>query len=112
MDLCIDELPVTSSVVSSHGRRLLRGVLALLLGTGSLGFGPGLAQQSSLLDSVKQNPARGQALCSRLRQLNAQGVSFTATQVTTMVSAQQGLSPADSEVLITYVVGLYCPDVR
>ena len=84
----------------------------MLLGAAGLTIAPALAQQSSLLDSVKQNPAKGQALCSRLRQLNAQGVSFTATQATSMVSAQQGLSPADSEVLITYVVGLYCPDVR
>lgn len=73
---------------------------------------PAGAQQSSLLDSIKQNPQRGQVLCGQLRQLNAQGVSFTSSQITTMVSAQQGLSPADSEVLVTYAVGLYCPDVR
>lgn len=73
---------------------------------------PALAQQSSLLDSVKQNPKRGQSLCQQLRQLNAQGISFTSSQVTAMVAAQQGLSSADSEVLVTYAVGLYCPDVR
>ncbi len=73
---------------------------------------PAQSQQSPLLDAVKQNPARGQALCKQLRQLNAEGVSFTAGRVTAMVSAQQGLSSADSEVLLTYVVGLYCPDVR
>ena len=71
-----------------------------------------LAQQSSLLDAVKQNPQRGRALCQQLRQLNTEGVSFTSTQVTAMVAAQQGLSSADSEVLVTYAVGLYCPDVR
>ena len=87
----------------------LTGLCAALLLGGAL---PGLAQQASLLDSIKQNPQRGQVLCGQLRQLNAQGISFTSSQVTTMVSAQQGLSPADSEVLVTYAVGLYCPDVR
>ena len=82
---------------------------ALLLGCQAL---PAFSQQSPLLDAVKQNPGRGQTLCKQLRQLNAEGVSFTAARVTAMVSAQQGLSQADSEVLLTYVVGLYCPDVR
>lgn len=71
-----------------------------------------LAQQSSLLESVKQNPAQGKALCGSMRQLNAEGVSFTSARATRQVAQQQGLSPADSEILLTYVVGLYCPDVR
>jgi hypothetical protein len=29
-----------------------------------------------------------------------------------LVARQQNLSPMDAEVLTTYVVGLYCPDVR
>jgi hypothetical protein len=32
--------------------------------------------------------------------------------VTTIVAREQNLSPTDSEVLLTYVVGFYCPDVR
>ena len=28
------------------------------------------------------------------------------------IAAQQGLSPLDAEILTTYVVGMYCPDVR
>ena len=77
----------------------------------SLGM-PALAQQSSLLESVKQNPQRAKALCDQLRQFNAQGVSFTSSQVTGAVAAQQNLSPSDAEVMITYVAGFYCPDVR
>ena len=73
---------------------------------------PAVAQQSALLESVKQNPQRGKDLCLQLRQLNAQGQSFTASQVTLAVARQQNLSPADAEVLVTYVVGFYCPDVR
>lgn len=87
-------------------RRLLP-ILALLLAAL-----PAWGQQSALLESVRQNPQRGKALCQQLRQLNAQGVSFTATQVTTIVAREQNLSPTDAEVLLTYVVGFHCPDVR
>jgi hypothetical protein len=92
---------------------LLLPLLApLLVGAAwSLGM-PALAQQSSLLESVKQNPQRAKALCDQLRQFNAQGVSFTSSQVTGAVASQQNLSPSDAEVMITYVAGFYCPDVR
>ena len=73
---------------------------------------PAWSQQSALLESVKQNPQRGKALCQELRQLNGQGISFTSSQVTSMVARQQNLSSADAEVLLTYVVGFYCPDLR
>lgn len=29
-----------------------------------------------------------------------------------MVARRQGISPSDAEIVITYVVGLHCPDVR
>jgi hypothetical protein len=99
---------------------MLRSLLPALLGTllplgmplgVSLGL-PVFAQQSALLDAVKQNPQRGKALCQQLRQYNAQDLSFTSAQVTQAIARQQSLSPADAEVLVTYVVGLYCPDVR
>lgn len=95
---------------------MLRSLLPVLLGTllplgVPLGL-PLLAQQSALLEAVKQNPQRGKALCLQLRQYNAQDLSFTSAQVTREVARQQSLSPADAEVLVTYVVGLYCPDVR
>jgi len=73
---------------------------------------PAWSQQSALLESVKQNPQRGKALCQELRQLNGQGISFTSSQVTSMVAREQNLSSADAEVLLTYVVGFYCPDLR
>jgi hypothetical protein len=28
------------------------------------------------------------------------------------IAARQALSPTEAEILSTYVVGLYCPDVR
>jgi len=68
--------------------------------------------QSALLESVKQNPQRAKALCSELKGLNAQGLSYNSPQAVAQIAARQGLSTTDAEILSTYVVGLYCPDVR
>lgn len=67
---------------------------------------------SELLESVKQNPALAQQMCARFKQLNAQGQSATAPESIAAVARSQGLSGTDAEILITYVIGLNCPDVR
>jgi hypothetical protein len=86
--------------------------------------GPGLAivlaliaalpaqANSPLLESVKNNPQRAKALCAELKTLNAQGLSYTSPQAVAQIAARQGLNTTDAEILSTYVVGLYCPDVR
>ena len=91
------------------GRLCAAGVLAGA--TLLLAAGPSLAQ-SALLDSVKNNPAKAKALCTQLKALNGQGIASTSPQAVAMVAREQNLSPMDAEVLTTYVVGLYCPDVR
>ena len=68
--------------------------------------------QSTLLESVKLNPARAKALCGQLRSFNAQGLSATSATVVGQIARQENLSPMDAEVLTTYVIGLHCPDVR
>jgi hypothetical protein len=89
---------------------LLASVSSVLSG---LGFSPlPVSAQSKLLESVKQNPARAQALCTQLRSFNTQGLSATSPQAVAQIARQENLSPMDAEVLTTYVVGLYCPDVR
>ena len=82
-------------------------VVALLLGAAI----PVWSQTSTLLESVKNNPKAGQQLCQQMRQYNRQGVSYTSAQVTSAVARAQSLTPADAEVLLTYVAGLYCSDV-
>lgn len=67
---------------------------------------------SALLESVKQNPKLAKQLCAEFKQLNAQGQSATSPQSLARVASSQGLSTMDAEVLTTYVIGLYCPDVR
>lgn len=73
---------------------------------------PGVLAASPLLESVKQNPALAKQMCANFKQLNAQGQSATSKGSIAAVAAAQGLSPMDAEVLITYVIGLNCPDVR
>ncbi|MFN9694308.1 MAG: hypothetical protein ACK550_11045 [Synechococcaceae cyanobacterium] len=67
---------------------------------------------SALLEQVRTNPQLARGYCARFSQLNAEGVSATSKRSIDEVAAKQGLSPVDAEVLITYVIGLYCPDTR
>jgi hypothetical protein len=68
--------------------------------------------QSQLLESVKQNPALAKQICSELRQMNGSGISSTSNQAIQTIAKQQQLSFKDADVFTTYVVGIYCPDVR
>ncbi|MEB3321818.1 MAG: hypothetical protein VKI81_03245 [Synechococcaceae cyanobacterium] len=86
-------------------------VAGLALGVALAGAGASRAA-SQLLESVKQNPALAQELCNRFKALNAQGKSATSGESIAMVASSQNLSTIDAEVLATYVIGLYCPDVR
>ena len=113
-------LGVSATVTTPHPlqRRLLQrlplGLAGVLFGLlSALAIPPGAVQaQSALLESVKQNPARAKALCSQLRDFNAQGLSATSPTVVSQIARQENLSPMDAEVLTTYVIGLHCPDVR
>jgi hypothetical protein len=86
---------------------VLLGLLSALVAVPSA-----VQAQSALLESVKQNPARAKALCSQLRSFNAQGLAATSPTAVAEIARQENLSPMDAEVLTTYVIGLYCPDVR
>jgi hypothetical protein len=82
-----------------------------LLAASMVGAAPAQAA-SALLESVKQNPALARSLCEQFKQRNAAGQSAMAKDSIAQVAASQGLSSVDAEVLTTYVIGLYCPDVR
>ena len=90
-------------------------VLPLLLALAGLAglssASPALAA-SELLEQVKSNPNLARSYCARFSQLNAEGISATSKQSIAEVASRQGLSPVDAEVLITYVIGLHCPDTR
>jgi hypothetical protein len=82
-----------------------------LLAPGATMVAPAQAA-SALLESVKQNPQLARQLCAEFKQLNAEGRSATSPESLARVASSQGLSTMDAEVLTTYVIGLYCPDVR
>jgi hypothetical protein len=87
--------------------------LPMALATALLALAPAAALANSpLLDSVKRNPQRARDICAELKVLNAQGISYTSPKAVAQVGAKQGLNSTDAEILSTYVVGLYCPDVR
>lgn len=73
---------------------------------------PSAAADSALLESVKQNPQKARTLCAELKALNRQGLSYTSPQAVAQIATRENLNPMDAEILSTYVVGLYCPDVR
>ena len=44
--------------------------------------------------------------------MNDNGKSAYSKKATRKVAKDQNLSFQDAEILVTYVVGIYCPDVR
>ena len=82
----------------------------------ALAAGPSLwrptqASPSGLLNTVKSNPGMAEALCQQFNTINAAGHSVYSSTGLEQVATSQGITTSESEILITYVVGLYCPDV-
>ena len=72
---------------------------------------PGFAQ-SSLLESVKRNPAEAKALCQSFKAMNENGQSALSSEAINQLANQRNMSPGNAEILATYVIGLHCSDVR
>lgn len=88
--------------------KLKIGYLSLsLLIFASAGFA-----QSSLLESVKRNPAEAKALCQSFRAMNSNGQSALSSQAINQLANKRNLSTTNAEILATYVIGLHCSDVR
>ena len=68
--------------------------------------------QSSLLESVKRNPSEARALCQQFRSINARGESALSPESIALVAGQRKLSNTDAEIVVTYAIGINCPDVR
>ena len=71
-----------------------------------------VAADSDLLNSVKRNPEKAKAMCRSFRQVNADGKSAYSKKETRKVAESQNLTFQDAEILVTYVVGMHCPNVR
>ncbi|MDP7327544.1 MAG: hypothetical protein QF862_02790 [Prochlorococcaceae cyanobacterium ETNP7_MAG_30] len=67
--------------------------------------------QSSLFESVKSNKAERISLCNQFKALNAKGISAHSGQSISKVAKQRNLNSKDADIVITYVIGMTCPDV-
>ncbi len=92
------------------GLKLLRTALLALVLTGSAS--PVTAADSDLLNSVKRNPEKAKTMCRSFRKMNANGRSAYSKKFVNKVAQGQNLNFQDAEILVTYVVGMHCPDVR
>ena len=70
------------------------------------------AAESDLLNSVKRNPEKAETMCRSFRTMNENGESAYSKRATREVAKNQNLNFQDAEILVTYVVGMHCPDVR
>ena len=89
---------------------VLRTVLATLALIGSAALVG--AAESDLLNNVKRNPEEAKAMCRSFQELNDNGKSAYSKKSILKVAKNQNLNFQDAEILVTYVVGIHCPDVR
>ena len=91
----------------------MKGLQLLLIGLAVvLAPNTAAAADSDLLHGVKSNPQEAKAMCKSFRDQNVRGASAYDRATTREVAESRQLSKPDAEVLITYVVGIHCPDVR
>ena len=83
--------------------------LVLVAITGSNQY---LRVEASLLENVKQNPEEARALCQHFKLLNEKGISKNSQKAIKEIARKKDLSMLDAEILMTYVAGMNCPDVR
>ena len=90
--------------------KFLRSALVglALLGSASLV----VSANSDLLNSVKRNPEKAKGMCRSFRQMNANDKSAYSKKATNKIARSQNLTFQEAEILVTYVVGMHCPNVR
>jgi hypothetical protein len=86
--------------------------LLTIVSVGLLAASPVAGAESKLLETVKRNPAEARALCKKFQKMNSSGKSAYSKKSTKRLATSRNLSMIDAEVFVTYVVGMYCPDVR
>jgi hypothetical protein len=67
---------------------------------------------SDLLNEVKRNPQQAKSMCRDFKELNENRKSAHSKKSIRTIAKSRKLSNEDAEVLVTYVVGMHCPNVR
>ena len=70
------------------------------------------AAESDLLNSVKRNPEKAKAMCRSFVEMNNNEQSAYSKKSIRKVAKSENLNFQDAEILVTYVVGMHCSDVR
>ena len=71
-----------------------------------------VSASSQLLKDVKRNPQQAKGMCSVFSTLNENGQSAYSKKSIRSIAMSRNLNEDDAEILVTYVVGMHCPNVR
>ena len=71
-----------------------------------------VSASSELLKDVKRNQQQAKGMCSDFKTLNRNGQSAFSKQSIRSIAKSRNLNDDDAEILVTYVVGMHCPNVR
>ena len=71
-----------------------------------------VSASSELLKDVKRNPQQAKGMCNDFKTLNKNGQSAYSKQSIGSIANSRNLNPDDAEFLVTYVVGMHCPNDR
>ena len=71
-----------------------------------------VSASSELLNDVKRNPQQAKNMCGDFKTLNENGQSAYSKKNIRTIAKSRNLSDDDAEILVTYVVGMHCPNVR
>ena len=84
----------------------------LLIGLALFGLQTSAVASSELLKDVKRNPQQAKGMCSDFKTFNENGQSAYSKQSIDSIAKSRNLNHDDAEILVTYVVGMHCPNVR
>ena len=71
-----------------------------------------VSASSELLKDIKRNPQQAKGMCSDFKTYNENGESAYSKQSIDSIAKSRNLNHDDAEILVTYVVGMHCPNVR
>ena len=71
-----------------------------------------VSASSQLLKDVKRNPQQAKGMCRDFKSFNENGQSAYSKQSIDSIAKSRNWNHDDAEILVTYVVGMHCPNVR
>ena len=69
-------------------------------------------KNNPLLMDIIRRPEKVKALCRSFREWNKKGKSVFSKEYIQQVASYEKISFQEAEILITFIIGMYCNDVR